>query len=69
MAIHFVGFRGDEYTRACKVFGKPDFIHRIWDVRAKFGGEFDPENDVFIFAKGSFSDIPSQYSFNDSEIM
>ena len=25
-AVHFVGFRGDEFTSAVRVFGKPDFI-------------------------------------------
>ena len=32
--LHFVGFRGDEYNRAIRVFGPPDFIHRDWDWRA-----------------------------------
>ena len=34
MAIHFVGFRGDEYNRAQLVFGAPDFVHHAWDYRA-----------------------------------
>jgi hypothetical protein len=34
-AVHFVGFRGEEYNNAVKVYGKPDFIHQHWDERAK----------------------------------
>ena len=32
--VHFVGFKDDRYTTAVRIFGKPDFIHRIWDIRA-----------------------------------
>ena len=32
--LHFVGFKDDAYNRAVKVWGKPTFIHRYWDVRA-----------------------------------
>lgn len=48
-ALHFVGFRGNEYARACRTFGKPDFIHYVWDRRAK--REIAPA-DVIVFAKG-----------------
>lgn len=67
-ALHFIGFRGDEYTRAVKIFGKPDFIHRYWDYRAKFGGEYHP-NDTLVFAKGTADDEPSSLSFDDSGVM
>lgn len=33
-AVHFVGFRGEEYRSAVRVFGLPDFVHRVWDGRA-----------------------------------
>ena len=46
--VHFFGFRGDEYNRAIKVFGQPDFIHPIHDYRAYV--DFDPVNDIGIFA-------------------
>jgi hypothetical protein len=62
MAVHFVGFRGDEYTRACRAFGSPDFIHRGWDQRAQ--REIAPE-DTVVFAKGSFDQVPRRQSFND----
>ncbi|WP_267379041.1 hypothetical protein [Sphingomonas sp. GC_Shp_6] len=59
MALHFIGFRGDEYVRAVRVFGPPDFIHRGWDRWAKM--EVMP-GDVAIFARGTFEDEPSVFS-------
>jgi hypothetical protein len=46
MCVHFVGFRGDEYWSAVKVFGKPHFIHKDNDVRVytEVG-----DNDVVVF--------------------
>lgn len=71
MAVHFVGFveHSQQFENAVQVFGPPDFFHRVWDVRAKFGGEFDPENDVFIFAKGTENDPPTPFSFDDSSLV
>ena len=34
-AIHFVGFRGEEYWSAVKVWGLPDFYHRGYDNRMR----------------------------------
>ncbi|EQA97256.1 hypothetical protein [Sphingobium sp. HDIP04] len=48
-AVHFVWFRGDEYHSACRIWGKPDFIHMAWDRRAL--REIAP-GDVVIFARG-----------------
>ena len=64
-AVHFVGFRGDEFNSAVKIWGKPDFFHRDWDVRVKHGGEFHPD-DIVIFAKKSEHDQPNPQAFNDS---
>lgn len=63
LALHFVGFRGDEYTRACRVFGAPDFIHRYLDARVY--GDVAP-GDVVVFANGAESRCHA-YTFNDSE--
>ncbi len=32
--VHFIGFRGDEYVRAMRVWGRPDFVHEYatWSV-------------------------------------
>jgi hypothetical protein len=60
--LHFVGFKGDEYPRAVRVFGRPDFVHRGWDLRAK--REVAP-GDTVVFAKGDFDQPPRAMSFND----
>lgn len=62
-ALHFVGFCGEEYNSAVRVFGTPDFIHRSWDLRALT--EIAPL-DTVVFAKGSPNDPPGIYSFDDS---
>lgn len=61
--VHFVGFRGDEYFRAQKVFGKPDFIHRGWDARAQ--REIHP-TDKIVFANGDENQPLNRYNFDDS---
>ena len=43
VCTHFFGFRGDEYNRAIKVFGLPDFIHPVHDRRAYV--EIETEKD------------------------
>jgi len=62
IAVHFVGFSGDEYARAVRVFGRPSFIHRWWDRRAQ---REIADGDVVVFAKGSDQDEPSQYNAAD----
>jgi hypothetical protein len=61
--LHFVGFRGDEFTRAKAVFGPPQFIHRHFDPR--MAAEV-VEGDMIVFANGA-ENRPTEYSFNDSE--
>jgi len=63
--VHFVGFRGDEYVRAQRIWGKPDFIHRNWDERVM--GDVDEGIDVVIFAKGDETWRKNPFTFNDSE--
>jgi hypothetical protein len=62
VALHFIGFRGDEYARAIRVFGKPDFIHIGLDRWARLEVV---AGDVAVFAKGTFDDEPSPYSYPD----
>ena len=65
-ALHFVGFRDPEqFQRAVRVFGAPDFVHRVWDVRAAHGGEIAP-GDTVVFARGTVDDPPSPYAYDDS---
>ncbi|MGI4875950.1 MAG: hypothetical protein ACRYG4_00520 [Janthinobacterium lividum] len=61
-ATHFVGFRGDEYARACRIFGRPDFIHYGWDRRAQ--RDIAP-GDRVVFAKGDADQPVSERSFAD----
>ena len=60
--VHFVGFRGEEYTRAVKVFGLPDFIHMGWDRRAQ---REIAEADLVVFARGDEDQPPAERNFND----
>jgi len=61
-ALHFVGFRGDEYSVALRIFGPPDFIHIGWDRWAR--QEVMP-GDIAVFARGTSDDEPSFYSVPD----
>lgn len=60
--LHFVGFRGDEYTSARRVWGRPDFFHLGWDLRAQ---REIATGDVVVFAKGDAGQEPRQRSFPD----
>lgn len=60
--IHFVGFRGDEYWSAVKAFGRPDFIHRGWDLRAR---REIADDDTVIFATGAHNQAPRVKSYDD----
>lgn len=64
--LHFVGFRGDEYLSAIKVWGKPDFFHRAFDDRMRFGGEVG-DGDTIVFANG-FESKPTKFTFDDSKV-
>lgn len=61
-AVHFVGFRGDEYNRARRVFGDPDFVHIGWDRRAR---RDIADGDTVIFARGEHNQQPGERNFND----
>jgi hypothetical protein len=60
-ALHFVGFRGEEYWSAVKVFGLPDVIHYTWDQRAQREIGL---GDVIVFAKDYGK--PSPFNHDDS---
>lgn len=63
MAVHFIGFNDDRVWNAIKVWGKPDFWHRVWDYRAQVEVV---EGDIAIFASGNEKDEPKLYSWDDS---
>lgn len=60
--IHFVGFRGEEYLSAIRVWGKPDFIHRGYDRRAL---REIADGDIVVFATGPADQEPRGKSFDD----
>jgi hypothetical protein len=60
--VHFVGFRGEEYWSAVKVWGRPDFIHQGWDLRAR---REIGEGDTIVFAVGPHDQQPRAKSFPD----
>lgn len=64
MALHFVGFKDDRVWNARRVWGAPDFWHRIWDVRAYL--ESGAPDDVIVFATGTIDDPPRPDSWDDS---
>lgn len=63
--VHFIGFRGDEYNRAIRVFGPPDFIHMWHDARLY--GDVG-ENDILVFGSKAHPDHISKYSWQDHEL-
>lgn len=62
-AVHFVGFRGDEYLSAVRVWGKPSFIHMSWDPRAQ---REIAEGDTVVFAKGNEDQPLKKYNSPDT---
>lgn len=60
--VHFIGFRGEEYWSAVKVWGEPHYIHRGWDKRAQ---RDIADVDTVIFAKGECGDAPRDFNYND----
>jgi hypothetical protein len=65
-AMHFVGFKDEDFHRAIAVFGTPDFIHRHNDGRFR---SMVVEDDVVVFANGSEVAKSSVFSFDDSSVM
>lgn len=62
--VHFVGFRGDEFHRAVKVWGHPDFIHRGHDHRMY--GDVD-DGDTIVFGPKADPDYICPFSDQDHE--
>jgi hypothetical protein len=65
MAVHFIGFRGDEYNSAVQAFGKPDFIHVIHDRRMY--GDIDQDNDILVFGPKANPNFICPYTDQDHE--
>ncbi len=63
--MHFVGFKDDRVVTARRVFGRPDFYHRVWDFRA--WQESSVPGDTIIFADGTEAEPPRATSWDDSQ--
>lgn len=61
--VHYIGFRGDEYWSAFRIWGGPRMIHRVWDARAK--RDIDPDHDIVIFATGDETQPVARHNGND----
>lgn len=60
---HFVGFKGEEWFSAVKIWGQPHFIHRHNDARVQTEVA---DGDLVIYANGSERKLVP-FVFNDSE--
>ena len=65
MYTHFIGFRGDEYFRAVRVFGLPDFIHLTHDHRMY--GDVGSD-DKLVFGPKAEPNRISEFSWQDHEL-
>jgi len=61
--VHYIGFRGDEFTRAQRLYGGPVMIHRVNDIRTQ--SEIDPDVDLAIYANGEREDRVRQIPGTD----
>lgn len=60
--VHFVGFRGEEFWSAVKLWGYPHMVHMGWDKRAK---REIGEDDLVIVANGADENGFSKYNYPD----
>jgi hypothetical protein len=63
VCLHFVGFKGDEYWSALRVWGEPDFYHPQWDCRARLEAA---SQDVVVHAQGSWDREPKAQNAADT---
>jgi hypothetical protein len=64
-AFHFVGFKDERVFNALRIFGKPDFWHRIYDQRAVVE---IVEGDVVLFADGDETQPVREFTHDDSQM-
>lgn len=64
-ALHFVRFDDNyspQFWDAVKAFGRPDFMHRKWDRRAR---REIADGDIVVFAKGDENQPVSKFNGDD----
>jgi len=62
MHIHFIGIRAAQYSAACKIWGKPDFVHKWHDHRAY--GDIDTDTDIVVIGTNATLRI-SKWAWQD----
>jgi hypothetical protein len=60
--VHFVGFRGEEYWSAVRVYGLPDVIHRWHDERCLAE---QAAGDIVVWANQTAHRV-TEYTYDDS---
>lgn len=60
--VHFIGFRGEEYWSAVRIWGEPHMIHMGWDLRAR---REIGEGDLVVFANGHGEAPPRFHNYPD----
>lgn len=63
--IHFVGFfsmADQRYANAVRLFGQPDFLHRVWDQRAQ---REIGDGDIVVFATGDADQPVTPFNGDD----
>lgn len=69
-ALHFVLRTGaskqqaddpDRFHRAARIFGPPDFVHPLWDMKAV--QEIVKDLDTVVFFNGTEEDVVSFYPY------
>ena len=63
--VHFVGFRGDEFNRARRVWGGPAMVHMVNDQRVwtEVG-----EDDVVVFANKETEENVREFVWDASAV-
>lgn len=61
---HFIGFRGEEYWSAVRVWGPPHYVHMGLDRRAR--RDIDP-GDTVVFANGAESWPTPDWNYPDTK--
>lgn len=63
--VHFVRFASlsdQSYANAVRMFGPPDFMHRVWDQRAQ---REISEGDIVVFATGDAGQPVTPFNRDD----
>lgn len=60
--VRFASLADQRYANAVRLFGRPDFLHRVWDQRAQ---REIGEGDVVVFATGDADQPVTPFNGDD----